>query len=354
MGRDTGAHDALVDLLRGGEGQVLCGGDVADEVGPVRGGEGSADRRNPVIVARRDVGHERPEHVEGFPVAHPLLEDDVCLYLVYRDVARPLHDHLDSLGMGLVPEFRVDQQFLDLGAIRRVVHRAGPHAVAHREGDLVLLHDLKEVVELRVERVLLLVVEHPRGHECAAAGDQPAVTPLVLETPDGLPVDPGMDCHEVGPKFRLLGGDAEEVVLLHVHDRTVFPCGLDECLVERDASDREAGRRDHTFPDLDEVSARGELHQGVGPCKLCLAGLFDLHLDVDDIRRGPDGGVHLCAQPFADPADLHVPVGGDRYHDVAAGNSPPDELLGHPFLPGHDLHLIGDDAGPSIVNKAHA
>ena len=71
--------------------------DVAQEVGAARGrGHSSADGGRDMIVARRDVGDERPQHVEGRVVAQALLQLHVGGDLVERHVARALHYHLHA------------------------------------------------------------------------------------------------------------------------------------------------------------------------------------------------------------------------------------------------------------------
>ena len=217
----------------------------------------------------------------------------------------------------------------------------------------MLEHDLAEVVELGVERVLLLVVEHPRGHERAAARDEPAVPSLVLEPLHGLVVDPRVDRHEVGAGLRLLGRDPEEVVLVHVDDRAVPDGGLDEGLVERDRADGEFRGLDHAPPDLDEVAAGRELHQGVGAGELGLPRLLDLDVDVDEIGRGPDGGVHLGAEAFTDPAEPDVPVRRDGNDDVAARDAAPHDLGVEPLLPCDLPDLLGDDPLLRVEHQTH-
>ncbi len=65
-------------------------------------------------------------------------------------------------------------QRLQLGELRRVVgvgDGAGAQAVAEREGDVVRLHDLADVLEMLVEEALLVVREAPFRHDRAAARD---------------------------------------------------------------------------------------------------------------------------------------------------------------------------------------
>ena len=52
VGGDAARHHPLVDVLDGGQAQVLAGGDVAEEIGAGGGGDGPADGAGDVVVAR--------------------------------------------------------------------------------------------------------------------------------------------------------------------------------------------------------------------------------------------------------------------------------------------------------------
>src|SRR5260221_138090 len=60
------------------------------------------------------------------------------------------------------------------GELRRVVgvgDRAGPQTVAQRERDVIGLHDLADLAEMRVEETLLVMRQAPLGHDRAASAD---------------------------------------------------------------------------------------------------------------------------------------------------------------------------------------
>ena len=48
---------------------------------------------------------------------------------------------------------------------------AGTQAIAQRKADVVLLEDLADLVEVLVEQVLLVILDHPFGQDRAAAAD---------------------------------------------------------------------------------------------------------------------------------------------------------------------------------------
>ena len=86
-------------------------------------------------------------------------------------MARALDHDLAVVLPGLLGQL---PERLELGELRRVVgvgDRARAQAVAQAEGDVVGPHDLADLVEVRVEEVLLMVRQAPLGHDRAAAAD---------------------------------------------------------------------------------------------------------------------------------------------------------------------------------------
>jgi hypothetical protein len=95
----------------------------------------------------------------------------VLLDLVHRHVAGAFDHHLHVVLPGDLGQLA---QRLQLGELRLVVgvgDRAGAQAVAERERHVVGLHDLADLLEVRVEEALLVVREAPLGHDRAAARD---------------------------------------------------------------------------------------------------------------------------------------------------------------------------------------
>src|SRR5512143_2813 len=64
-----------------------------------------------------------------------------------------------------------DAELAELRLVGRVGEAAGAQPVAEGEGHVVAREDVADRVEVRVERVLRLVREHPLREERAAAGD---------------------------------------------------------------------------------------------------------------------------------------------------------------------------------------
>jgi hypothetical protein len=119
-------------------------------------GRGRADAARDVVVAGENVGHERPEHVERRAVTHGALQLHVVFDLIERHVARALDHHLAALAPGLFGQLTQRVELGQLRLIAGVGEPAGAQAVAERERDVVLAHDVADLVEVRVHRVLLL------------------------------------------------------------------------------------------------------------------------------------------------------------------------------------------------------
>ena len=158
-----------VGLVR--QAEVLLRRDVAEHRGAGGAGHRRADGARDVVVARRDVGDERPEDVERRLVAELDLLLHVHLDLIERDVARPFDHDLDVLLPRALGELAEGRELRELGLVARVREAARPEAVARADRHVVLRADLEDLVPVRVKRVLLVVLDHPLRHDRAAARD---------------------------------------------------------------------------------------------------------------------------------------------------------------------------------------
>ena len=210
VGGDLVGDDPLAHVLDLGEAQVLLGRDVAEHAGPVPAGQGRADGRGDVVVARGDVGDQRAEHVERGLVALDGLLLHVHGDLVHRDVARALDHHLAAARLRPAGQLAQGPQLGELRGVGGVGDAAGPEAVAQAAGDVVLPHDVAELVEVRVERILLLVRDHPLGHQRPAPRDD-AGDPVRRQR-DVVAEDAGVERHVVDPLPRLVLDHVEHVL----------------------------------------------------------------------------------------------------------------------------------------------
>ena len=168
---DLVGDQALLDVVAVGQAQVFLGRDVAQHRGAHPADHRGADRAGDVVVAGRDVDGQRAQRVERRLAAQAQLLVHVGLDQVHRHVARAL-DH--RLHVVLPRHLRELAQRAQLGHLRLVVgvgQRAGAQAVAERERDVVRLHDLADLLEVREQEVLAAVRHAPLGEDRAAARD---------------------------------------------------------------------------------------------------------------------------------------------------------------------------------------
>ena len=124
-----------------------------------------------MIVARGDVGGERPEGVERRLAAGGELLIHVLLDLVHRHVAGPFDHHLAVVRPG---DLRQLAQGFQLGELRRIVgigDRARAQAIAEGEAHVVRAADLADLLEMLVEEALAMVRQAPLGHDRTATRD---------------------------------------------------------------------------------------------------------------------------------------------------------------------------------------
>ena len=96
MRRDLVGDHAHLDVVAVGQAQVLLRRHVAEHGGAEPADHGGADAGRDVVVARRDVGRERPQRIERRLAALLELLVHVDLDLVHRHVAGALDHHLAS------------------------------------------------------------------------------------------------------------------------------------------------------------------------------------------------------------------------------------------------------------------
>ena len=171
VGGELVGHHADLHVITVGQAQMLLGRDIAKHRGAVPADHGRADAAGDMVVARRDVGGERPQCVEGRFAAGFELLFHIPLDLVHGHMARPFDHHLHILFPGALGQFAQRIEFGELRLVIGVGDRSGAQAVAQRIGDVIGLHDFANLVEPFVEEALAMVGEAPFRHDGAATRD---------------------------------------------------------------------------------------------------------------------------------------------------------------------------------------
>ncbi len=239
----------------------------------------------------------------------------------------------------------------ELGGVGCVGDAAGPQAVAQAEGDVVLPHDVAQVVEVRVERVFLAVGEHPLGHQRPAARDDPG--DAMGRQRDVVAEDAGVDRHVVDALLGLVLDHVE-----HVAGREVLDLlDLLDRLVDRHGADRDRAGGDDRPADRVDIAAGREVHHGVGAEVDGHLELGELVVDVGGDGRVADVGVDLAPRLDADAPSARARAA--RWTVLAgmiirpARHFRADQLGIERLAAGDVVHLVGDHPLPGHFDLRH-
>ena len=300
-----------------------------------------------MVVTGGNVGDQRTEHIEGCLVALLHLLFDVELDLVQRHVTRTFDHHLNVMLPGATGQLAQSLQLSQLSCVRGVVLTTRTQRIAQGEGAVVALEDLADVVEARIQRVLLVVIEHPLGQDPAATADDSGQTALDLG--QVLNQQTSVDRLVVDALLAVLLNDVQEVVFRETLDRAMDAL---EGLIHGHRADGHRRSIDDRRAHLIEVHATGgEIHHGVRAVLHGQLQLLDLFRGIGSIGGGADVGVHLALGGDADRHRLQVgvvDVGRDDH--AAAGHLFHDQRLGQVLPLRHVGHLFSHHPLSGVVH----
>ena len=327
---------------------MLGGRHVAQKVRARGGGHGPADGSRDVVVARRDVGDERPEHVKRRVVAQALLQLHVGGDLVERHMARPLHHHLHARVPCAAHELADLDELGDLARVGGVVGGPGAHGVAQADGDIVLVQDGKHLVVELVEGVFVAGGLHPGEDERPAAAHDVREPARLTERLDDPAVHAGVDGDEVHAVLGMRAHHIEEVGRFDADER-LFQ--ITDGVVHRHGADHRRRPLDERPAKRRRLAAVRQIHDG-------LSAQLQRHVDlppflgfVGDIARDAEVHVHLRAQTAAHALGREAPVVDVRGDgDAPRRHTFADELRVAPLLLGHGAHGGRDRARAGMID----
>ena len=278
--------------------------------------------RGDVVIARRDIGGQRPQRIERRLVADLELPVHILLDLVHRHMAGAFDHHLHIVLLRDAVEFAQRVEFGELRGVIGVGGRAGAQAVAQRERHVILLQEFADVLEMRVEEILLVMRQAPFGQDRAAAGD---------DAGDALGRQRNMRQPHAG-----MDGEIIHALLALLDQRVAidFPgqflgdaADFLQRLIDRHGADRHRRIADDPFADGVDVAAGGQVHHRVGAPADRPDQLFHFLGHAGGHGAVADIGVDLGEEIAADDHRLGfgmVDVGGND--GAAAG-----DLVAHEF-----------------------
>ena len=172
-----------------------------------------------MVVTGGNIRHQRPQHVERRFGALFHLFFDVKLDLVHGHVSGPFYHHLHVMFPGAAGQLTEGFQFRQLRLIGGIVGATGTQGIPQTEGHIVLFKNFDDVVEMGVEGVLLVVVQHPLGNNPAPARDDAG--DAAAHFGQMFDQDTRMDGHVIDPLLGVLFDDVEEILGGEVFDIAV-------------------------------------------------------------------------------------------------------------------------------------
>mmetsp|Transcript_62125 Transcript_62125/g.171845 ORF Transcript_62125/g.171845 Transcript_62125/m.171845 type:complete len:551 (-) Transcript_62125:4169-5821(-) len=318
---------------------MLLGRDVAEHGRAHPADHGRADGRGDVVVARRDVDGEGPQRVERRLVAGLELLVHIGLNHVQGHMAGAFDHGLHIVLPCDLCQLAQGAQLGELGLVVGIGQAAGAQAVTQREGDVVGLHDLADLFEVRVQEVLAVVGDAPFGQDGAAARHD-AGAALGGHRDEGQ-AQAGVDGEVVHPLLGLLDQRVAEHRPVQVLGHAAH---LLQRLVDRHGADGHGRVADDPVPRGVDVAAGGEVHHRVGTPAGGPDQLLHLLLDAGSDGGVADVGVDLDAEVAADDGRLQLGVVDIGRDDRAAAGHLVAHELGRDDLGHARAHRIGGEA----------
>ncbi|MNS74675.1 hypothetical protein D3C72_1081580 [compost metagenome] len=246
----------------------------------------------------------------------------IGLDALQRHVARAFDHHLHVVLPGLGGQLAQRAQFAELGIVVGVGDAARTQAVAEAERHVVGLHDLADLVEVRVQEVFLVVRQAPLGHDRTAARDDAGDT--VGGQRHVAQQHAGVD----GEVVHALLGLLDQRVAEHLPGQVLGDAaGLVQRLVDRHRADRDRRVAQDPFAGFVDVLAGGQVHDGVGAPADRPHHLFHFLGQRRGHRRVAQVAVDLDAEIATDRHRLQLGVVDVGGNDGAARG----DFLAHEF-----------------------
>lgn len=126
----AGGDNPFTNVIEIRQSQMFSRSYVAEKIGSADSCEGPANCRSNVVVARCNISHKGPQHIERRPVAEPFLQLHVGGNLIVRNVPRTFYHDLDAFFPGTIRQLPKGDEFCDLGPIRCIGKTAWTQPVA--------------------------------------------------------------------------------------------------------------------------------------------------------------------------------------------------------------------------------
>lgn len=303
------------DVVLIGKAEVFFGRYVAEHGATVPADHRGSDAGSEVVVARSDIGGQRPKRVEGSFVAPFELLLHVLVYHVHGHVTRAFVHDLAAAFPGSFGQAALDFEFGELRRVVSVGNGTGTQAVADREGHVIGRHDFADLVPIRVEEILLVVGQAPFCHDGTAAGNDTGHA--LGGGRDEAEQYAGVDGEIIDSLFALL----DERVAIDIPIQ-FFGASADffEGLVDWNRADWGGAIANDPFAGLVDVLAGGKVHHRIAAPFSGPAHFLDFFFDGGSDRGVADVGIDLHEEVPTDDHRFELRVIDIRGNDRPAAS----------------------------------
>ncbi len=231
-------------------------------------------------------------------------------------MARAFDHHLHVVFPRHLRQFTQGLQFGQLRFVIGVVNRAGAQAVAEREGNIILLEQFADFLEVRVEEALLVVGEAPLRHDGTAARHNAGHT--FGGHRDVRQTHAGVDGKVIHTLLALL----DQRVAVNLPGQLFgFAVDFFQGLINRHGADRHRRIADDPLAGFMNVLTGRQIHDGVTAPADRPGHFFDFFLNAGRQRRIADVGIDFHQEVATDDHRLNFRM-VDVYRDdrAAAGH----------------------------------
>ena len=314
----------------------------------VHGGDRTADRSRNVVIARRNIRHQRSQHIERSSHADTLLYLHIRRHLVQRNVSGALHHDLHIVVPCPFCQLSQTDQLLDLAHICGICQAPRAAGVPQRNGHIIFFTDLQYLVKIFIKRIFPACHAHPGKHQASSPADDihlPFVLPDLL---NGLSCNSAVKRHKIHTVFRMKP--------YHIYKIFCRQCGqisliMNHAVIDRNGPDHNRAFSGQLLPERLRVAVTGQIHDGL--CPQPDGAHHFLHLHIVIFTVSGYAKIHIYFGPQHAPYAFRVQtgvasVGADYRFSLCHQFHKPFNR--HLLLCRHCLHLPGSDSFSGCIH----
>ena len=270
----------------------------------------------------------------------------ISLYLIERHMPWTFDHHLHIFFPCSQRQFAQNFQLRKLCVVTRIIETTRTQAITERKCHIILSANIQDLVIRIKERILFMIVHHPRCHQRSAARDDSHLS----------------FCHmrHKTQKETCMDREITHALLClflqyiqHRFDRQIFDLVMTvmKDLIHRYRTDRYSRMLDHRCSDLVQISAGTEIHDRICAILQADIDLFDLTLHIGCQCRRSDIGIDLTGRSHPDRHWYLMCMVDIRRDDASSsGNLGSQQLRVNFFYLCHMRHLFCNDALFGIIH----